>query len=109
MQDLQVEMTKLRNDLNKAITIIRSRGQIKAKTERDYRVAVAKEILKLREQSIPVTIINDLVRGNETIADLKLERDISETLYESNMQYIYSVKLNIGIVERQIEATRKGE
>ena len=108
MQDLYIELSTLRTDLNKAITILKKRGQAKAIAERDYRVAVAKEILKLRDEGIAVTIINDLVRGNEDIAELKLNRDIAETLYESAMQYIYSNKLNIGIVERQMEATRKG-
>ena len=108
MQSLQSEMTTLRANLNKAITTLKERGQTKAKAERDYRVAVAKEILILRDKGIPVTIINDLVRGNEDIAELKLQRDIAETLYESAMQYIYSNKLNIGIVERQMEAERKG-
>lgn len=108
MQELYNELTILRNDLNKAITILKERGQAKAIAERDYRVAVAKEILILRDEKIPVTIINDLVRGNEEIAELKLKRDVAETLYETAMQYIYSNKLNIGIVERQMEAERKG-
>lgn len=109
MQSLQVELNNLRNDLNKAIAIIRERGKNKAIAERDYRVAVAKEILILRDKGIPVTIINDLVRGNGSIANLKLNRDIAETLYESNMQYIYSTKLNIDIVLKQLHAERKGE
>ena len=108
MQDLYIELSTLRTDLNKAITILKERGQAKAIAERDYRVAVAKEILILRDKGMPVTIINDLVKGNEDIAELKLNRDIAETLYESAMQYIYSNKLNIGIVERQMEAERKG-
>lgn len=109
MQSLQAELNNLRNDLNKAITIIRERGKNKAIAERDYRVAVAKEILILRDKGVPVTIINDLVRGNESIANLKLNRDIADTLYESNMQYIYSTKLNIDIVLKQLHAERKGE
>lgn len=108
MQDLYIELSTLRTDLNKAITILKERGQAKAIAERDYRVAVAKEMLILRDEKIPVTIINDLVRGKEEIAELKLQRDIAETLYDSAFQYIYSAKLNIGIVERQMEATRKG-
>ncbi len=108
MQSLQIELSDLREDLNKAIRIIRERGRKKALAERDYRVEVAKEILILRDKGIPVTIINDLVRGNAVIAKLKFERDVAETLYESNMQYIYSTKLNIDIVLRQLEAERKG-
>ncbi|MCQ4921543.1 hypothetical protein NE686_00475 [Tissierella carlieri] len=109
MQDLQIELNKYRSDLNKAITIIRERGKSRAIAERDYRVELAKEILRLRAEGVPVTIISDLCRGNEKIADLKLDRDIAETLYESNMQFIYSTKLNIDIVMKQIEAERKGE
>ena len=40
-------------------------------------------MLRLRAEGVPVTIISDLCRGNEKIADLKLKRDIAETLYES--------------------------
>ena len=109
MQDLQIELNKYRSDLNKAITIIRERGKNRAIAERDYRVELAKEILRLRAEGVPVTIISDLCRGNEKIADLKLDRDIAETLYESNMQFIYKTKLNIDIVMKQIEAERKGE
>ncbi len=109
MQDLQIELNKYRSDLNKVITIIRERGKNRAIAERDYRVELAKEILRLRAEGVPVTIISDLCRGNEKIADLKLDRDIAETLYESNMQFIYKTKLNIDIVMKQIEAERKGE
>ena len=109
MQDLQIELNNLRSDLNKAIRIIRERGKAKAIAEKDYRVALAKEILLLRSSGTPVTIISDLCRGNENIAELKMNRDIAETLYESNMQFIYSTKLNIDIVMKQIEAERKGE
>jgi hypothetical protein len=109
MQDLQIELNKYRSDLNKAITVIRERGENRAIAERDYRVELAKEILRLRTEGIPVTIISDLCRGNEKIAELKMNRDIAETLYESNMQFIYKTKLNIDIVMKQIEAARKGE
>ena len=109
MQELQIELNNLRSDLNKAIKIIKERGKSKAIAERDYRVELAKEILRLRLEGMPVTIISDLCRGNEKIAELKMNRDIAETLYESNLQFIYSTKLNIDIVMKQIEAERKGE
>ncbi|WMM26526.1 hypothetical protein RBU61_07590 [Tissierella sp. MB52-C2] len=108
MQDLQIELNKYRSDLNKAITAIRERVKNRAIAERDYRVELAKEILRLRTEGIPITIISDLCRGNENIADLKVKRDIAETLHESNMQFIYKTKLNIDIVMKQIEAERKG-
>lgn len=109
MQDLVTELNIHRSNLNKAIKELKERGQAKAKAERDYRVELSKEILKLRAEGMPVTIISDVCRGNEKIANLKMERDIAESLYESNMQYIYSTKINIEIVQKQIEATMRGE
>lgn len=108
MQDLQIELSAYRVNLNNAIKELRVRGQVKAKAERDYRVALAKKMLELRAEGTPVTIISDLCRGNEKIAELKMKRDIAESLYNSNMQAIYNYKLNIDIIQNQINATQKG-
>lgn len=108
MQDLINELNLHRGNLNLAIKELKIRGQAKAEAERDYRVALAKEMLELRAEGIPVTIISDLCRGNEKIATLKMKRDIAETLYDSAMQAIYNYKLNIDIIQNQINATHKG-
>lgn len=108
MQDLINELNHHRQSLNYAIKELKARGQAKAEAERDYRVALAKEILRLRTEGIPVTIINDLCRGEETIARLKMERDIADSLYESALQAIYNYKLNIDIIQNQINAIYKG-
>lgn len=109
MQDLQREMRELRNTLTLAITELKKRGRDKAKAERDYRVALQKEMLIQRSEGLPVTIIGDICRGNETIADLKMKRDIADTLYETALQKIYQCKLEIGIIEGEIKAIYKGE
>ena len=108
MQDLINELNHHRQSLNYAIKELKERGNNKAKAERDYRVALAKKMLELREKGTPVTIISDLCRGDEEIARLKMERDIAESLYDSNMQFIYSTKLNIDIIVNQINNEIKG-
>lgn len=109
MQQLVIELDKQRKTLTNAIKILKQRGIDKAETEKNYRIAVAKEILRLRDEGIPVTIISDLVRGDKNIAELKMKRDIAETMYESCLQKIYQTKLELGIIERQMEVERKGE
>lgn len=108
MQDLYLELQGLRNTLNLAIAKLKTRGQEKALAEAEYRKALAKKILEERTQGTPVTIINDICRGDEEIAKLKLNRDIAETLYETALQKIYATKLEIDIVSKQMEAERKG-
>ncbi len=108
MQDLYRDMTNLRTELNKAIKLAVDRGKELAAAERDYRIALAKEILIQRDSKVPVTIISDICRGKEEIADLKFKRETLEVLYKSAGERINATKLEIRIVEGQMDATRKG-
>lgn len=109
MQDLINELNEYRQNLDKAIDEIKARGKAKAEAERNYRIELAKKILELRASGTPVSIINDIARGDEKIANLKMKRDIEESLYEANMQRIYESKINIDVIQKQMEAERKGE
>jgi hypothetical protein len=109
MQDLLNELNRQRKTLDRAISALVKRGTERAEAERNYRVALAKEILLHRDAGMPVTIISDVCRGKEEIADLKMKRDIAETMWETCLQKIYSCKINIGILEGLMEAERKGQ
>jgi len=62
-----------------------------------------------RDAGMPVTIISDICRGKAEIAKLKFERDFAETLYETCLQKIYQCKIEMGIIEEQMRAERRGE
>lgn len=109
MQILITEIEKLRKNLNNTIEELSKAGYKKAKAEYEYRVALSKEMMIRRDQGLPVTIINDVVRGNKEIAKLKFNRDYSETIYDTTLERLRAIKIELGIVERQIEATRRGE
>ena len=108
MQDLQREMRELRNTLTLAITELKKRGREKAKAEMNYRVALQKKILLERDKGTPVTIISDICRGDEGIAELKMQRDITETFYDTAREKVLATKLEIRIVEEEMQAERKG-
>lgn len=109
MQILITEIERLRKELNTTIVKLQRAGYQKARTEYTYRVALAKEILIQRDKGLPVTIINDICRGKEEIGRLKFERDVAETNYDAILEKLRATKIELGIVERQIEATRRGE
>jgi len=109
MQDLVIQMNTLKNKLNLAIKELKNRGINKAKTEAEYRKALAEKMLVERDKGMPVTIINDICRGDRNIAKLKMERDIAETLYETCLQAIYATKLEMNMVMDFMEAERRGE
>jgi hypothetical protein len=54
-------------------------AKAKAEKERDYRRALAIEIVKLKTGGMQATLIPDVARGNT--ADLKFERDLAEAEY----------------------------
>jgi hypothetical protein len=50
-----------------------------------------------------VTLIDKIVYGVKEVADLRLERDIAEVLYNTNMEHINSTKLQLRILDNQLE------
>ena len=109
MQDLVMQMRVLQDKLNLAQRELKKRGISKAKAEADYRTALAEKILIERDEGTPVTIINDICRGDREIAKLKMERDIAETLYETCLEAIRATKLEMNIIRDFMDAERKGE
>jgi hypothetical protein len=88
--------------LDKAIKDLANNGYILAEKERNYKIAVNKKALELREQDIPVTLINQIIYGYEDIAKLRFERDTAQVKYNANLEYINTVKLQIRILENQL-------
>ena len=58
----------------------KSLGLKKAAAE-ENRVALQKEMARLKLEGYRVTIIPDMARGNEEVARLRLERDIADVNY----------------------------
>lgn len=100
--DLYEQLKKLTELLNSALREYSKRGKEYAEAYRDYRVAVAKQLLELRDAGMPVTIAYDIARGNEYVADLKMKEIISESLYKSCQEAINTYKLQIKILQEQI-------
>lgn len=89
--------------LDVAVRELRSRGSAFAQAERDYRVALAKAVIDERSNGTPVTIISDVCRGKPEIAKLRFERDCAEVVYKSAMEAINSLKLQLRLIENQIQ------
>lgn len=102
-QDLVIALGRSLSRLQQLVDMLSINGKDKAETERAYRVALAQEILKEREKGTPVTIIGDVCRGKPQIAMLKLKRDVAETMYNSNLEAINACKLEIRVIESQID------
>ena len=97
--DLQ---TKIK-ELNISIKKLRETGTEYAEAERDYKITLRQEALKLRaEKGMPVTLIQQVVYGVPEVADKRFKRDVKEAVYQANQEAINSIKLQIRVIENQL-------
>ena len=102
MNELMGEINLKRQQMHEALRQIKIRGRERAQTEKDYRVALRAEYLKERDNGTPVTIISDICRGSPSIAALKFERDVADSLYFSACEAVNVYKRELTILENQI-------
>jgi hypothetical protein len=102
------EMLDKTNQMTGVITELKKRGRKMAETEADYRSALAQKILHLRAESFPVTIMNDVCRGDREVAKLRLVRDIAKTEYEVASEMLQVLKLQIRVLQAEVERDFKG-
>lgn len=102
MEELQ-KLEELNNLLTSTLSEYKKRGQDYAKAYKNYRILVAQELLRLRDLGIPVTICHDLARGKVEVANAKEQEIIAESLYNSCKEAILTYKLQIKILQAQID------
>lgn len=88
--------------LDKAINELATNGYDLATKEREYKMQLCKTALELRDQGMPVTLINQVIYGYGDVPKLRFERDTAEVKYNANQEYINTIKLQIRILESQL-------
>lgn len=101
--DLTEELKEKNEELTQSIRLLRKNGEALAKAERDYKVRLRQEALKLRAGDMPVTLIQQIVYGIEEVAELRYKRDIAQAMYDANKEAINTFKLQIRILESQLQ------
>lgn len=101
--DLFNQIEELICKLNSAIKILAKYGKEFAETEKEYKITLRQEALKLRaEKGMPVTLIQQVVYGVPEVADKRVKRDIAEAMYQTAQENINSIKLQIRVLENQL-------
>lgn len=91
-------------ELTKSIQMLRQNGTNFAEAERDYKVKLRQEALKLRQDDkMPVTLIAQIIYGVPEVAQARFERDVKEATYKANQEHINVVKLQIKILNDQLD------
>lgn len=100
--DLYNELNQKQKELDISIKSLRKTGTEWAEAERDYKIVLSNEVLRLRNEGMKVTIIPLVVYGIQEVATKRYMRDMKEAVYNANQEAINSIKLQIRIIENQL-------
>lgn len=81
--------------LTKGNTEIKTLGIKKAEAKRNYAIALNRKILQLKAEKYPATLIQDMARGDEKVAALRLQKDITESDYFTAISAEDNLRLEI--------------
>ena len=101
--DLINYLNELQNQLNVSVKSLRKTGSDYAKAYTEYRIALAEELVKLKDQGTPATLCGDLARGKRDVAQKKFQEISTEAIYKANLESINALKIQIKVVQEQLE------
>lgn len=100
--DLYQEQMQKTKQLEVSIRELRNSGTNYAQAEKDYKVLLRQECLKLRDEGMAIGMIDKTCYGIPSVAEARFKRDVAEAVYKANLEAINSIKLQIRIIENQI-------
>ena len=106
--DLYSELTIKTAALDKCIKQLRQTGTAYAEAERDYKVLLRTEAMKLRDEGMAIGMIDKVIYGIPSVAEKRFQRDIASTVYEANKEAIQSIKLQMRLIDNQIQREWQG-
>ena len=102
MNDLYDELQVKTRQLDASIKALRKNGTEYAQAERDYKVHLRQECLRLRDEGMAIGMIDKTCYGIPSVAEARFKRDVAEAVYKANMEAINSIKLQMRLIENQI-------
>jgi hypothetical protein len=100
--DLYNDILGLMEQLTKSIAVLKQNGVKLAEAERDYKITLRTEALRLKTEGLPVTLINQIIFGVDVVAQKRFARDVAEATYNANQEHINATKLKIRVLESQL-------
>ena len=76
--------------LREGANILYRHAKTYAEAEQVYRIELARVIMELRDDGLPVTLVGDVARGRT--ADLKYKRDLAEVTYKTTRDMLSALE-----------------
>ena len=100
--DLYNDLQDKASLLDVMIDKLRSSGKHYAEMERDYKILLRQECLRLKDEGMAIGLIDKTCYGIPSVAKARFERDTAEVYYKANLEAINAIKLQMRLMESQI-------
>ena len=100
--ELYEELEVKTAQLERSVKELRKTGTAYAEAEREYKVLLRQECLKLREEGMAIGMIDKTCYGLPTVAQARFRRDVAEAVYRANLEAINSIKLELRLIDAQL-------
>jgi len=100
--DLYQELAQKTKQLENSLKVLRQSGTAYAEAERDYKILLRQECLKLRDEGMAIGMIDKTCYGIPSVAEARFRRDVAECTYKANLEAINTLKLQMRLIENQI-------
>ena len=101
--ELYTELQQKTRELETSIKLLRKNGTAYAEAEKEYKMLLRLECLKLRDDGMAVGMIDKTCFGVPSVAEARFKRDVAEATYKANQEAINSIKLQLRLIESQIQ------
>ena len=92
-QEIYTAAKRLQKSGDKLFTLAREY----AEAEQIYRQALGMEMMKLREEKVPISIVGDVARSN--ISNLKFNRDMAEFRFKAGRDKAQALQAEISALQ----------
>ena len=101
--ELYEELQAKTKQLDTSIKTLRLNGTAYAQAEKDYKILLRQECLKLRDEGMAIGMIDKTCYGIPSVAEARFRRDVAKAVYDANQEAINSLKLQMRLIESQLQ------
>ena len=102
MDNLYLELQNKTKQLDVSIKQLRVSGTEYAEAEKNYKILLRQECLRLRDEGLAIGMINMTAYGIPSVAEARFKRDVAQAVFQANQEAIQSIKLQMRLIEGQL-------
>ena len=97
LQQISKMIIETSHRINNATKVIQSMARERAESEYTYRIALSKEITRLKANGMAISILYDVAKGN--VAAELLQRDLSEGRYKASIESMRALRSELSALQ----------